>query len=190
RNSTMTSDGDLVTRARADDELAFAALVERYKGRVIGYLTRLTGCSARAEDLGQDTFIRFYERLERYEEQGKLGSYLLRLATRVFLSEERRLKRRALLSALLTVDDQTSEASMIENAYQRQVRDALRFVPPNFRAPLILYVVEGLSYGEIAEALGVRPGTVKSRIARARMMLKQRLSPPAQEEYDARLVAR
>ncbi|MEL6546815.1 MAG: sigma factor, partial [Myxococcota bacterium] len=86
----MLPDHTLIERARQGDELAFAAVLERYKDRVVGYLGRLTGCRARAEDLAQDAFIRFYERLDRYEERGKLGAYLVRMATRVFLSEERR----------------------------------------------------------------------------------------------------
>lgn len=186
----MVPDPLLIDRAREGNELAFAALIERYQDRVVGYLTRMTGCPARAEDLAQDAFIRFYERLDRYEERGKLGAYLLRLATRVFLSEERRRKRRAYLSRLISVEDSTSAQSIEDHAFQSQVREALLEVSPQFRAPLILYVVEGLSYVEIAEVLGVRPGTVKSRIARARRILKTRLEPPPLEEHDARLLAR
>ncbi|MEL6195982.1 MAG: sigma-70 family RNA polymerase sigma factor [Myxococcota bacterium] len=186
----MIADSILVERARAHDELAFAGLVERYKARLLGYLTRLTGCPSRAEDLTQEAFLRFYERLDRYEEQGKLGAYLLRLATRIFLSEERRRRRRALLSLLIQVETDTSETSIIEHAYQRQVREALTRVPAHYRAPLVLFVVEGLTYHEIAEVLGVRPGTVKSRIARARAALRLHLASPEEEQLHERLVAR
>ncbi len=186
----MLPDSLLIERARGGDDLAFSALVERYGDRVVGCLMRLTGCSARAEDLAQDTFIRFYERLDRYDERGKLGAYLVRLATRMFLSDERRSKRRAALSRLFSFERYTSSDPIEDQTYQCEVRAALLQVPAHFRAPLVLYVVEGLSYTEIAEGLGVRPGTIKSRISRARAMLKERLETPTQESYDARLLAR
>lgn len=189
-NDVMIPDSVLIERARVGDELAFSALVQRYGDRVVGHLSRLTGCAARAEDLAQDTFIRFFERLDRYDERGQLVAYLVRVATRIFLSEERRRKRRETLGRLFTFEAHTPASAIEEHTYQGEVRDALMQVPPRFRAPLVLYVVEGLSYAEIAEGLGVRPGTVKSRIARARAMLEARLDAPKQESYDAPLLAR
>ncbi|MEM6531331.1 MAG: sigma-70 family RNA polymerase sigma factor [Myxococcota bacterium] len=186
----MVGDDILVERARAGDELAFAAIVERYKDRVVRYLARMTGDSCRAEDLAQDAFIRFFERLDRYDERGKLAAFLLRTATRVFLSEERRLRRRALLSVLFSAPTEASEQPIIDNTYQREVRSAVAELPVMFRAPLVLHAIEGLSYDEIGQVLGVRTGTVKSRIARARAQLKDRLEPPTQEETHERLVAR
>lgn len=186
----MVGDDILVERARNGDELAFAAIVERYKDRIVGYLARMVGDPSRAEDLAQDAFIRFFENLDRYDERGKLASFLLRTATRVFLSEERRTRRRALLSVLFSPPTETSEQPIFDNAYQRQVRSAVAELPPHFRAPLVLHAVEGLSYDEIAQVIGVRTGTVKSRSARARGQLKQRLEPPAQEEAHEQLVAR
>ncbi len=174
-------DGDLMQRVCAGDDEAFAEIVSRYGDRVVGYLCRLTGNRSRAEDLAQETFLRLYEKRELYREQGRLAAFLYRMATRLCASEQRRLARRDLFGRifLLPHDDDgpaTPQTDVLADEAQREVAAALASVPLEWRAPLVLFLVEGLSYQEIAEVLGCREGTVKSRLSRGRAALRKKLA--------------
>ena len=103
------SDADLMAQVRAGDREAFADLVDRHKDAVVNYLTRLTGNRDRAEDLGQETFLRLYRSAAGYVEQGYLRAYLFRIATNLVRSEERRERRQRLLLPLLGGDPDRSE---------------------------------------------------------------------------------
>jgi len=185
------NDAELLRDSRSGDRDAFAQLVDRHKDRVVSYLTRLTGCPDRAEDLAQDTFIRLYQNLGRYREQGVLAAYLLRIATNLVRSEQRRRKRWKLLRPVLLASgfrharldddgpdpDAGPQDTVLASEEQHQVSRALATLDLRFRAPLVMREIEGLSYGEIAEALEVSEGTVKSRLHRARSLLKEKLTP-------------
>lgn len=176
------SDGELLRRSRGRDDRAFAQLVERHKGLVVHYLLRLTGCRARAEDLAQETFVRFYLQLARYQDQGTLVAYLLRIATNLVRSEERRAKRWRLLEPILRTTirrsgDPTPQAEAMADEARQMVTRAIADLDLHYRAPLVLREIEGRSYQEIAETLGCSEGTVKSRLHRAREQLRRRLAP-------------
>ena len=176
-------DAELLQRARTQDMDAFACLVERHKDLLVNYMARLTGCRERAEDLAQETFVRFYQTLDRYREEGTLSAYLLRIGTNLVRSEERRRKR---WLGLLPVFKATSNGHRAEagpqlealaREEQRQVSSALSSLDVLYRAPLVLREIEGLSMKEIASALECHEGTVKSRLHRGRQMLKEKLAP-------------
>ncbi|RMH22538.1 MAG: sigma-70 family RNA polymerase sigma factor [Acidobacteria bacterium] len=180
---TLIDDAELLARARAQDGDAFAALVERYKDLIVGYLARLTGSRSRAEDVAQETFMRFYQQLHRYRERGTLAAYLLRIATNLVRSEERRARRWRLLKPLFAVSDgahrpaPSPQAEALAGEVQRQVTAAIAALDLRYRVPLVLREIEGLSYRQIADVVGVGEGTVKSRLHRARELLKARLEP-------------
>jgi RNA polymerase sigma-70 factor, ECF subfamily len=177
------SDAQLMAGIRAGDREAFGALVARHQDGVLTYLARLTGQRTRAEDLAQDTFLRLWSQAgQGYQEQGRLRAYLLRIATRLALTELRRESRRRLLAALWLghgngARPQAAAPAEDGGEAQRALRAALDRLPARQRAPLLLVEVEGLSCQEAAAALGVRPGTVKSRIHRARQRLATELRP-------------
>ena len=85
----VASDAALMARVQAGDRKAFAEIVDRYKDRVLNYLTRLTGCRDRAEDLGQETFLRVFRSADRYEERGQLAALIFRIATNLVTSRRR-----------------------------------------------------------------------------------------------------
>ena len=177
-----TSDGTLLTLARNGDNEAFAALVDRYKDRLVNYLTRLVRDRTRAEDLAQESFLRLYERGGAYREQGHLQAYLFRIATNLLRSEERRKARwRRVRSLLFSSHGHHAEAvqerRLIRDEAGDQLRAALATLPLHYRAPLVLHEIDGWRYREISEALGCEEGTVKSRIHRGRKLLRERLRP-------------
>lgn len=176
------TDGELLERAKKRDCEAFAHLVDRYKDAMVNYLARLTGCRDRAEDVAQETFVRLFQGLDRYRDQGHLVAYLYRIATNLVRSEERRKRRwQILLPRFSPTSEPANGKGPQEHALaseeQRQVSRALAAIDLIYRAPLVLREIEGCSYLEIAEVLGVSEGTVKSRLHRGRHLLKEELAP-------------
>ncbi|HEY6843534.1 MAG TPA: sigma-70 family RNA polymerase sigma factor [Thermoanaerobaculia bacterium] len=171
----LETDGVLIGRARDGDDSAFALLVDRYKDSLINYLRHLTRSHDRAEEIAQDAFVRLYRSGTKYE---RLGPALFRIATNLAISHARREKRWKLLLPMFTAAHPKHEPArdpLMVSEIQSKVTAALERLPLKFRAPLVLYEIEEWPYQEIADALGCRIGTVKSRISRARALLRAEL---------------
>ncbi len=170
----------LMAQVAAGDRDAFARLVEMHKDDLVAYLYRLSGHRQTAEDLAQETFLRLYRAAGRYRGRGMFRAYLLRIATNLLRSSERRarLLRFVPLAAAPAPRSPAPDPEVRavgEQALSRVARK-LAGLPLKYRAPLVLRAVEGWSIEEIAEALGLPAGTVKSRISRARRRLLDRLA--------------
>ncbi|HKI00758.1 MAG TPA: sigma-70 family RNA polymerase sigma factor [Thermoanaerobaculia bacterium] len=175
-----TSDAELMARVRGGDRDAFTDLVDRHKDAVVSYLTRLTGNRDRAEDLGQETFLRLFRAAREYTEQGYLRAYLYRIATNLVRSEERRERRQRLLMPFLFREEHAEPAAasgLLHRELTREVTAAVAKLPLRYRVPLVLHEIEGWSYVDIAQEIGCREGTVKSRVHRGRQQLKAKLEP-------------
>jgi RNA polymerase sigma-70 factor (ECF subfamily) len=176
----MTDDA-LMQRVREGDDDAFGEIVDRYKDSLVNYLTHLVRSRDRAEEIAQDAFVRLYRHAANYREQDRLGPYLFRIATNLTVTEVRRAKRWNLLlprlGASMTQTTPSPDANLITDEIQRHVNSALERLPLKFRAPLVLFEIEEWSYEEIGAALELRIGTVKSRISRARELLRRHLAP-------------
>ena len=176
----MTDDA-LMQRVREGDDDAFREIVDRYKDSLVNYLTHLVRSRDRAEEIAQDAFVRLYRSAANYRERERLGPYLFRIATNLTVSEIRRERRWNLLLPRLGASTSTHtpppDASLVTDEIQRQVGAALDRLPIKYRAPLVLFEIEEWSYDEIARALDLRIGTVKSRISRARELMRRSLAP-------------
>jgi RNA polymerase sigma-70 factor (ECF subfamily) len=180
-DETLT-DSQLFARAREGDTDAFALLVNRHKDSLVNYLCRLTGDRDRAEDLAQETFLRLYERGGGYAEEGKLTAYLYRIATNLVHSQGRRARRWQVLRAVLLPPnghhtEPAQPARLLNRELGHQLNEAVLGLPLRYRTPVVLSQVEGWSYRDIAELVGCREGTVKSRIHRGRQLLREALEP-------------
>jgi RNA polymerase sigma-70 factor (ECF subfamily) len=177
----MQSDDVLMQRVRAGDEEAFAEIVDRYKNSLVNYVTHLVRSRDRAEEIAQDAFVRLFHKAAQYRDQQKLGPYLFRIATNLVVSGIRREKRWTLLLPRLRAGTPQSaaapDAELTSGEIRSQVSAALEKLPVHFRAPLVLFEMEEWSYEQIGAALGLRPGTVKSRISRARDLMRRQLAP-------------
>jgi RNA polymerase sigma-70 factor (ECF subfamily) len=173
------SDGELMARIATGDGAAFGVVVGRYGDSLVNYLSKLTGCRSRAEDYAQEAFVRLLENARRYDDRGFLSAYLYRIATNLVRSDERRRVRwRGIAAALERSPAATLEApasKLLSQEASSYVTAAIALLPLRFRAPLVLREIEERSYEEIAAALGCRIGTVKSRIHRAKALLRSRL---------------
>lgn len=174
------SDGALIERARHGDHDAFAVFVDRYKDPLVNYLRHLTRSHDRAEEIAQDAFVRFYHSAANCRPIGTLAPYLFRIATNLAVTEVRRERRwhRMLpyLKAAPAQSEPAAERRLLVDEIQHKVAAALERLPIKFRAPLVLFEIEEWPYQEIARALGCRVGTVKSRISRARALMRKQLA--------------
>jgi RNA polymerase sigma-70 factor (ECF subfamily) len=176
------ADARLVARIRAGDDDAFETLVGQYQAPLFRYLRGFVGDAELARDLVQETFLRAYKSLGSLEDPGLLRSWLYRIAHNQACSV---LRRRRLISWLPLLPAHRSggpapDRSAIEAA---RVEEALGRVPRDQRAPLLLHLVGGFSYAEIARLLNVTEGTVRMRISRGRAAF--RVAYGAGEDDDA-----
>ena len=155
--------------------------VSNHSAKVYRLAYRLTGNKFDAEDLTQEVFVRVFRSLENFK-PGTLDGWLHRITTNLFLDQARR-KSRIRFDALaedaesrLPGREPGPEQSFEHNNLDLDVQRALEELPPDFRAAVVLCDLEGLSYDEVAEALGVKLGTVRSRIHRGRTMLREKLA--------------
>ena len=180
----MAAEQALVARARDGDSAAFRELVERYEGLVAATVTGMLGPGPEADDVGQRTFIRFYEALGQYRGEGGLAPYLTRIAMNLSLNAlESRQRRRRRFPRREAKDDLADPAAPDEPAFEWQevVGQALDRLKPKHRAVVVLRLIDGYSTREAAELLGVPVGTVLSRLARAQDELKALLGPYLKE---------
>ena len=157
---------------KTDD--AFETLIRRYEQPICSYLLRLTGDSARAQDLAQETFLRAYQALCEGDRWENPRAWLYRVASRLATDDYRR-RRLLRWLPLWNIDgekhtDETIEDTMAE---QMAVRATLAALAPKYRVPLVLYVCEGYSVAEVAEILGISVSAVKMRLSRARKKFRQ-----------------
>ncbi len=166
-------------RASAGDRRAYAWLVERHQGAIHRYLARMIRDPETARDLEQDTFLKAFQALPGWRPQAAFRTWLFRIAHNRALDHLRRARheRTEPLDAVLDVPDPApGPHARLETARKvSQLESALATLSPAHREVLLLREIEDLSYDDIARALDLSPGTVRSRIARARAALLEAL---------------
>ena len=156
---------------------AFGTLVLRYRKLVIAVAYRICGDAALAEDIAQDTFVRVWDRLADYKPSGNFRAWLARIATNLTIDAMRKRKPVVDIEDLPLVSPEPGpEAAVVSSERAAAVRAALMRLPVQSRTVLVLREYQALSYQEIADALDVPLGTVKSRLNDARRRLKAELA--------------
>ncbi|MGN6162128.1 MAG: RNA polymerase sigma factor SigE [Marmoricola sp.] len=158
---------------------SWAEIVDRHSDRVYRLAYRLTGNRPDAEDLTQEVFVRVFKSLHTYT-PGTFEGWLHRITTNLFLDQARRKQRIRFESlgedvARLASTVRSGEALATDGLFDADVEGALAALPPDFRVAVVLCDIEGLSYEEISDILGVKMGTVRSRIHRGRALLRASL---------------
>lgn len=186
------SNYDLVLQCQTEsrpDKAAFSELMRRYQSHVEKVLYHLAPDWSDRADLAQEVWIRVYRNVKRLNEPEKFRGWLSRIATNLFYDELRKRKRNSQplsLDARLTLDDGEMDWEIAADApgpdealttqeFYDQLRSAIADLPEVFRTTIVLREIQGMAYEEIAEITGVSLGTVKSRIARARVRLQSQL---------------
>ncbi|HKB26191.1 MAG TPA: sigma-70 family RNA polymerase sigma factor [Methylomirabilota bacterium] len=172
-------DGDLLDRLRRGDPRAFEALVIAYQHRVFGVALRMLRNRAEAEEVAQEVFLRVHRAIASFRGEAKLSTWLYAIASRLCLNRlatgERRLAREG-EESLERLRADADPAAQVERAeLEAALQRAIDELPGERRIVVVLRDVEGLAYEEIAEVLELPLNTVRSRLHRARMDLKEKL---------------
>ncbi|MFC1464297.1 MAG: RNA polymerase sigma factor [Candidatus Brachytrichaceae bacterium NZ_4S206] len=192
-NRAATDEDDaerlLLERIRAGDKSACAQCIERYSPMLYRLALRLTGDASTAEDVVQETFLNAFKAIGSFEGRSSLSTWLYRIAANTALMHVRR-KQPLMVSVdeVTTDEDQPVPQALFdwcclperdfETAETRaELERAIHELPEKLRLVFILRELEGLSTEATAEALGVSPDVVKTRLHRARLWLRERLSP-------------
>lgn len=192
--STLIEDGDedksLVVRSVKGDREAFSVLVEKYYKKIYNLAYRFVGDTEEANDLAQEIFTAAYQNLKKFRGDAKFSTWLFQIATNRGKNRFKYLKRRGYFinrSQADSDDDKDStpraipdtstnpETMLASKQIQRLVQDAINELDPDHKEIVILRDIEGFSYDEIAQILNLPEGTTKSRLHRARMVVKDKL---------------
>jgi RNA polymerase sigma-70 factor (ECF subfamily) len=171
-----------VRRARDGDRDALELVLRGQYDRIHAVCRRITGNPADAADAAQNALIAVTRGLARFDDRSRFSSWVYRIAVNCSIDEIRRRSRARVVSLDELSTSATSAAGDPETATTRvDVDSALRRLPVEFRAPVVLRDMCGLDYAEIAEVLQVPAGTVRSRIARGRAALVRLMEPSGSE---------
>ncbi|HYE73734.1 MAG TPA: sigma-70 family RNA polymerase sigma factor [Blastocatellia bacterium] len=189
--SVTFEEASLITRLRAGEMDAFAELVNQYQPIIFSVIRRMMRDEEEARDITQETFLKIYRHFSHFRGESSLKTWIFRVAINQAHNSQRWWRRRrrdetssldespnerTSISAKLVSSSGTPESQAIAQERRQQLERALAGLKQDFRLAVILRDIEGLAYEEIAEILEISIGTVKSRIARGREMLRASLS--------------
>ncbi|WP_195210416.1 RNA polymerase sigma factor [Actinomarinicola tropica] len=192
RITPPADDRTLIHAAQAGDRRALDALLRRHQDRIYAVCRRLAGNDADALDATQDALIAIVRGLPRFDHRSAFSTWAYRVATNACLDELRRRSRRPVpggdeeLADVIRARDDDQPSLDTTTAHRLDIDAALSRLPEDFRAPVVLRDQLGLDYAEIAEVLGIPPGTVRSRIARGRSALARSLDAGNQDALEVR----
>jgi RNA polymerase sigma-70 factor (ECF subfamily) len=175
----QAAEREIIRRCREGDETAFAGLVDEYKNLVFALATRMTGDRDQAEDLAQEVFLRVHRGLPYFRGQARLGTWIYRIVAN--LASEGRFRRRPDVSLDAREDGRparevpSSDTSFADLELRDRLEKAIARLPEHYRLLVAGHYLQGARYEDLAEAVGVPLGTVKTHLHRAKRMLRQML---------------
>jgi RNA polymerase sigma-70 factor (ECF subfamily) len=186
-----SADDEFIERLRRREAAAFEELVAERSGEIYGLLFRLTENGEEARDLTQETFLRAFQNIDRFRGEADIRTWIYRIAINQARNRSRWWRRRRRdatvsldatygesgqsISGTLAEPSQNPEQQTLAREREMSLRSALRRLALVYRETVILRDIEGFTYEEIAETLGINVGTVKSRLARGRQELRKKL---------------
>jgi RNA polymerase sigma-70 factor (ECF subfamily) len=196
RRALDVRDRRLIRRIRQGDERAFEELVRLYQNRIFGLMLRMIGNRQEAEDLAQEVFITVHRAIGSYRGEGRFYTWLYRIASNTCKNRIKYLKGRNFhrsvpvddtpeaqadrgdrpvvsLQAQIHGPEAMTEGTRLEAAVQRELAE----LDPEHRLLIVLRDIEGMTYQDILRVTGLQEGTLKSRLHRARVALRDRLRP-------------
>lgn len=176
-DDSQVSEGELIALILAGDRSQFRHIVARYKDRVFGTIMRQTGDRAIAEDLSQEVFLKAFRGLQSFRQEASFATWLTRITLNTtssyFASKQHRERRNAVeLQSLANQSDRHYEQDELLQEHIALFRSCLAKLSERFRGIISLCGLEEQSYEEAAAVLGIPVGTVRSRLHKARVLLK------------------
>lgn len=178
--SETNSEARLIEACQSGDRAAFHLLFETYKDKVYSIALHFSGDEASARDVTQQVFLKLFTTITQFRHNSEFTTWLYRIVANACIDEQRKRRRFVPFAEGVEVRDMKASGSQEQSYMRRQmaesVRAAVATLSPKLRLPVLLKYVEGLSYEEIAEALGCSKGTVASRLNRGHKILARKLS--------------
>lgn len=177
----------LAMLARKGDQRAFAELVELYKDKIFHLANRMLNNRHEAEDVVQETFLRVFRNLDRYDENLKFSTWIYRIGTNLCIDRLRKRKPSYSLDAeindqdgtdgysMIPSDDRTPESEMLLSETQRIIHESIESLPAKYKTIMLLRYIQDLSLQEISEVLDLPVTTIKTRVHRGREFLRKKL---------------
>lgn len=177
----------LAKLARKGDQRAFAEIVGLYKDKIFHLAYRMLNNRHEAEDIVQETFLRVYKSLDRYDENQKFSTWIYRIGTNLCIDRLRKRKPSYSLDAdmndqegmdgysMIPSDDRTPESEMLLSETQRIIHQAIETLPAKYKTIMILRYIQDMSLQEISDVLNLPVTTIKTRVHRGREYLRKKL---------------
>lgn len=180
RPASRHEESALITRAKDGDKQAFEALLGSYRNGVYGIIFQFLGNAKEAEEIFWEVWSNVYFSLNKFHEKSSFSTWIYGIAINVIKHSKRRFARKE--SRFVPLPDSLASPDNPVRAVERNERNALlskaiQALPEDFRKPLVLHTISGLSYEEISAILKVSPGALKTRVWRAKQILQETLRP-------------
>ena len=171
------------------DQQAFAEIVELYKDKIYHLGYRMLSNRHEAEDVVQETFLRVFKSLDRFDPNQKFSTWIYRIATNLCIDRLRKRKATYSLDAdmndqdgldgysLIPSDDRTPESELMISETKQLIYDAIESLPAKYKSVMVLRYLQDLSLQEISDVLGMPVTTIKTRVHRGRDFLRKKLEP-------------
>ncbi|HOV69480.1 MAG TPA: sigma-70 family RNA polymerase sigma factor [Clostridia bacterium] len=171
------TDHDILSKARSGDPDAFMQLVTVYEKKVYSIALGIMKDASDASDMTQEAFIKAFRSIKNFRMDCSFGTWIYRITVNVCMDELRKRKHVQSVESLLDsgIEIVDGQDSYEKSDLSRIIKDALMCLPEVYRIPIILVDIRGLSYSEAAEVLSLPEGTVKSRLHRARAIIRKAL---------------
>ncbi|TFH65761.1 MAG: sigma-70 family RNA polymerase sigma factor [Candidatus Zixiibacteriota bacterium] len=185
-NRETLPDLDLMRRVQEGEMVSYNTLVNRYKDRLFNVLYRMLSSEDEANDLLQETFLRVWQHKMSYDFRFAFSTWIYTIALNLARNELRRRKKIKFLDIFDFADKLAAKEEKKDTSTNLKtlLESEMKRLPEKYKTAFLLRDVDNLSYEEIAQVLGVPLGTVKSRVNRARAILRTRLKPRLEESYE------
>jgi RNA polymerase sigma-70 factor, ECF subfamily len=172
---TENEEKRLIISTLAGDLSAFEVIVKKYQGRILAHTWRLLKNEADAEDVTQETFVRFYETLGKFKKDSPIGPWIYKIATNISFDILRKNKKMTPLTYEIEDKQESNLETIIKNEEVDNLKKVLIKMPPKYKIPVISYYLKQLSYQEIARKMAIPLNTVRTRIKRGKEYLFKKL---------------
>ncbi|RME23225.1 MAG: sigma-70 family RNA polymerase sigma factor [Candidatus Zixiibacteriota bacterium] len=185
KETEKDTDYRLMRAIQNGDMVAFNEMVDRYKDRLMNVIGRMLSSKEEAEDIVQETFVRVYQHRQSFNFKHCFSTWIYTIALNLARNELRRRKKFKFyeISDMQGNESELAVDAKVPSRLPEAIQKAMKELPEKYRMAFLLRDIEEMPYEEVAKVLGVPLGTVKSRVNRARLMLRDKLQPRMEEKH-------
>jgi RNA polymerase sigma factor (sigma-70 family) len=185
-SNQISSESDLISGCINGDRKMQRELYERFSAKMFGVCLRYAGSTEEAEDILQEGFIKVFKKISSYRGEGSFEGWIRRIFVNTAIEQ---FRRKTYLQPITEREENSVEAtylSVLDNLAEKDIVKLIQQLSPGYRTVFNMYVVEGYTHRQIAEALGISEGTSKSQLSRARIILQELVKKHIEKKKEAR----